>query len=231
MLADDAALAAVAGGEAGLLRSLPAAGIHVAMGTHDVKVIKSLAASHAEAGQSFVAAPVLGRPDAVAAGRLGIIAGGDPAAVTRCQPLFDALGRRTFRAGDEPSAASTMKLANNFLLACAIEAMGEAFSLVEKHGGSPTVFQEMICDGLFTSPAYNTYSRIILEKGWDTVGFTVALGLKDVDLALAAGGSAGVPLPSANVCRDRLLGAVAHGDAQRDWAAMALEQARASGLG
>ena len=231
MLADDAALRTVTGGDGGLLHTLPAGGVHVAMGTHDVRVMTSLAASHAAAAQTLVAAPVLGRPDAVTAGRLGIIVGGEPGAVTRCLPLFEALGRRTFRAGDAPGAASTMKLANNFLLACAIEALGEAFSLVEKHGGHPAVFQEMISDGLFASPAYNIYSKIILEKGWDTVGFTVALGLKDVNLALAAGGYAGVPLPSANVCRDRLLGAVAHGDEQRDWAAMALEQARASGLG
>ena len=231
MLADDAALLAVADDSSGLQRSLPAGGIHVAMGTHDVKVIESLAASHAAAGQTLVAAPVLGRPDAVAAGRLGIIVGGAPHAVARCLPLFEALGRRTFGAGDAPGAASTMKLANNFLLACAIEALGEAFSLVQKNGGHAAVFRQIVTYGLFASPAYDTYSKIILEKGWDTAGFTVALGLKDVNLALSAGGYAGVPLPSANVCRDRLLGAVAHGDAQRDWAAMALDQARASGLG
>jgi hypothetical protein len=39
-----------------------------------------------------------------------------------------------------------------------------------------------------------------------------------------------VPLPSGNVWRDRLVGAVAHGDGGKDWAVMALEQARASGL-
>jgi 3-hydroxyisobutyrate dehydrogenase-like beta-hydroxyacid dehydrogenase len=56
------------------------------------------------------------------------------------------------------------------------------------------------------------------------------LGLKDANLALAAGGAVGVPLPSGNVWRDRLVGAVEHGDGNKDWAVMALEQARASGL-
>jgi 3-hydroxyisobutyrate dehydrogenase-like beta-hydroxyacid dehydrogenase len=123
-----------------------------------------------------------------------------------------------------------MKLANNFLLACAIEALGEAFALVEKSGVDAGVFHDMVTDGMFASPAYNTYAKIIAEKDWDRVGFTVALALKDVNLALAAGNIAGVPMPSANTCRDRLLGAISHGDAERDWAAMALEQARASGL-
>jgi 3-hydroxyisobutyrate dehydrogenase-like beta-hydroxyacid dehydrogenase len=56
------------------------------------------------------------------------------------------------------------------------------------------------------------------------------LGLKDANLALEAGTIASVPLPSGNVWRDRLVGAVAHGDGDKDWAVMALEQARASGL-
>lgn len=230
MLADDAALRTVSEAAGGLIESLPAGGIHVAMGTHDVKVIRSLATAHAQAGQTLLAAPVLGRPEAVTAGRLGVIVAGEPAAVQRCMPVLEALGRRVFAAGNDPGSASAMKLANNFLLACAIEALGEAFSLVEKSGVDSSVFHDLVTDGMFASPAYNTYAKIIAEKSWDNVGFTVALALKDVNLALAAGDVAGVPMPSANVCRDRLLGAVAHGDAQRDWAAMALEQARASGL-
>ncbi len=230
MLSDDTALMAVAAADHGLLHSLPADGIHVAMGTHDVKAVRALAASHTAGGQHFLSAPVLGRPEAVTAGRLGIVVGGAPAAVARCMPIFESLGRRVFTAGDEPGTAATMKLANNCMLACAIEALGEAFTLVEKNGGDVHVFQEMITDGLFASPAYTTYSKIIVDKAWDNVGFTVALALKDINLALAAGGGVSVPMPSANVCRDRLLGAVSHGDAQRDWAAMALEQARASGL-
>jgi 3-hydroxyisobutyrate dehydrogenase-like beta-hydroxyacid dehydrogenase len=230
MLADDSALRAVAQGAGGIIDSLPPGGVHLAMGTHDVKAIESLASEHVAAGKSMLCSPVLGRPDAVTAGRLGIIVAGESGAVNKCMPVLESLGRRVFLAGANPCSAAAMKLANNFLLACAIEALGEAFTLVEKTGVSATVFQDVITDGLFACPAYTTYAKIIAEKAWDHVGFTVALALKDVTLALAAGGIAGVPMPSANVCRDRLLGAIAHGDGQRDWAAMALEQARASGL-
>jgi 3-hydroxyisobutyrate dehydrogenase-like beta-hydroxyacid dehydrogenase len=230
MLADDTALRAVAEGSGGLIESLPAGGIHVAMGTHDVEYIRALATAHAGAKQSLISAPVLGRPAAVAAGQLGIIVAGNADAVSRCLPLFNAIGRRVYSAGPNPDSAATMKLANNFLLACAIEALGEAFSLVEKCGVASSVFHSMITDGLFACPAYNTYAKIIADKAWDTVGFTVLLALKDIDLALAAGDASGVPLPSANICRNRLLSAISHGEGQRDWAVMALEQARASGL-
>jgi len=230
MLANDDALAQVAQGPGGLIESLPPGGLHIAMGTHRSDTIRSLAAAHAEAGQILVAAPVLGRPTAVAAGQLGIIAAGPVDAVVHAQPLFDAIGRRTFAAGSDPATASLLKLTNNMVLACAIEVMGEAFSLVEKCGADPEALRDVLTEGLFPGPAYTGYSRAIIDRSWDTVGFTAALALKDVDLALTTGAANGVPLPSAEVCRDRLSRAIADGDAERDWIVMALAQARASGL-
>ncbi len=230
MLADDAALHEVALGKDGLIASLGADCIHIAMGTHSVALIRTLTAAHAEAKRTFVAAPVLGRPDAAAAGQLGVVPAGPAAAVARCQPLFDVIGRRSFAAGETPESAASVKLANNFVLGCAIEAMGEAYTLVEKFGVKPSVFYEVMTDGLFSAPAYKIYGKIIVEEAYDKVGITARLGLKDANLVLAAAHTAELPMPSANVWRDRLLGAIAHGDGDRDWAVMALEQARASGL-
>jgi len=230
MLADDDALAQVARGPGGLIESLPIGGLHIAMGTHRSDTIRGLTAAHAEAGQVLVAAPVLGRPTAVAAGQLGIIAAGPGDAVAHAQPLFDAIGRRTFAAGSDPATASLLKLTNNMVLACAIEVMGGAFSLIEKSGADPEALRDVLTEGVFSCPAYTGYSRAIVDRSWDTIGFTAALALKDVDLALATGAANGVPLPSAEVCRDRLSRAIADGDAERDWIVMALAQARASGL-
>ena len=211
MLSDDDALTQVAHGPGGLIASLPAGGVHIAMGTHRSDTIRRLTAAHAEAGQVLIAA---GPSDAIA----------------RAQPLFDAIGRRTFASGSDPATASLLKLTNNMVLACAIEVLGEAFSLVEKSGADPETLRDVLTEGLFSSPAYIGYSRAIIDRSWDTVGFTAALALKDVDLALATGVASGVPLPSAEVCRERLSRAIADGDAERDWIVMALAQARASGL-
>jgi short-subunit dehydrogenase involved in D-alanine esterification of teichoic acids len=68
------------------------------------------------------------------------------------------------------------------------------------------------------------------EESWDRVGSPITVGLKDANLILAAADLARVPLPALNVYRDRLLGAVAHGDGDKDQAALAREQARACGL-
>ena len=231
MLADDAALTDVALRPGGLRDSLSAGAIHVAMGTHGVAAMSRIDAAHREASQRFVAAPVLGRPEAAEAGQLGIVDAGPPDASEACAPLFEAIGRRTFDAGTRPAGASAIKLANNFVLGCAIEAIGEAFALVRKHDVPANVMQDVLTDGLFGCVAYRTYARIIADEAYDHVGFSATLALKDATLVLAAGEAARVPLPGANTLRDRLLGAIAHGDGERDWAVIAREQARASGLG
>jgi 3-hydroxyisobutyrate dehydrogenase-like beta-hydroxyacid dehydrogenase len=230
MLADDAALKQVTHGSTGLLDSLAGGGIHVAMGTHGVETIAQLASEHAAVGQALVAAPVIGRPSAAVAGALVIVTAGPPEAVRVCEPLFAVAGRRVFDAGIRPEGASAVKLANGLLLGCAIEAMGEAFSLVRKYGVDAETFHDVVTGGAFAAPAYQAYARIIVDEAYDDPGFTAELGLKDANLILAAANAANLPIPSANVWRDRLLSAMAHGGAQLDWAVVAREQARAGGL-
>jgi len=230
MLSDDAAVEGVATQEAGIVKSLPKGGTHICAGTHGVGGIRRLKAAHEAAGQTLIAAPVLGRPEMVTAGQAGIVVGGKPASVERFQPLFAALGARVIVAGDMPEAATAIKLANNFVLGCAIEAIGEGMSLVRKYGVVPETFLDVMTGGLFNCGAYKAYGRIIVDESYDKVGQIATNGLKDANLALAAGELVGVPLPSGNVWRDRLVGAVGHGDSDKDWAVMALEQARASGL-
>lgn len=230
MLANDAALEEVTLGPDGLLAALAKGKIHLVMGTHGVDAIRKLTDSHRKAGQVLVAAPVLGRPDVAAAGQLVILSGGPKDAVDLCRPLFQVIGRRTFETGAEPVAAAAIKLTNNFVLGCAIAAMGEAFALAEKFGVARPVIYDILTEVLFSAPAYKGYGKIIVDESYDKTGQSAVNGFKDAELALAAGASAGVPLPSVSVWRDRLLSAIAHGDGGKDWSVMALEQARASGL-
>jgi 3-hydroxyisobutyrate dehydrogenase-like beta-hydroxyacid dehydrogenase len=230
MLTDDSALKEVALGPGGIRESLAAGAVHLTMGTHSPTEIRRIAGIHGESKQVLVAAPVLGRPDLAATGQVGIVAGGPADAVEKCSPLFQLMGRRTFNAGAKPEHASITKLANNFMLGCAIGAMAEGFSLVRKYGVVPQVFYEVMTESLFAAPAYKVYGKIMVDEAYDKVGFTTLLGLKDFGLIMAAAEQARVPLPSGNALRDRLLSAIAHGDGEKDWAVVAREQARASGL-
>ena len=230
MLPDDAALDAVVGLQGGLLESLPRGGVHICSGTHGIGIIRRLKAEHSAHGQILITAPMLGRPELVASGQAGMVIAGPPDVLSRCAPLFSAIVRRSFAAGSDPEAASAIKIAANFVLGCAIEAMGEGFALVRKYGVVPDVFYDVLTDGLFACSAYKVYGKIITEERYLPAGQRAILGLKDANFALAAGEAVGVPLPSGNVWRDRLVGAVAHGEGEHDWAVMARDQARASGL-
>ncbi len=200
------------------------------MGTYGVAAIRALAAGHTEANQFLVAAPVLGRPDLAAAGQLGIVTAGPEDAVRRCEPLFEVIGRRAFHAGAQPEAATVVKLANNLVLGSAMIAMGEGFSLVRKYGVLPQVLYDVMTEGLFSAPAYKGYGKTMVDQSYDRVGSPITVGLKDANLIQAAADLARVPLPGFNVYRDRLLGAAAHGDGDKDQAVLAREQARACGL-
>jgi 3-hydroxyisobutyrate dehydrogenase-like beta-hydroxyacid dehydrogenase len=231
MLVDDATVTDVVLAKGGMRDSLATGTIHLAMGTYGVSAIRELTKAHTDARQILIAAPVLGRPDLAASGQLGIVPAGPPDAVERCVPLFQVMGRRTFPAGASPDAATAIKLANNGVLGAAMIAMAEAFSLVRKYNVAPQVLYDVMTEGLFAgAPAYTGYGKTMVDGTYDRVGSPVSVGLKDANLILAAADIARVPMPSLNVYRDRLLGAIAHGDGDRDQAVLAREQARASGL-
>jgi 3-hydroxyisobutyrate dehydrogenase-like beta-hydroxyacid dehydrogenase len=230
MLVEDSVVTDVALRPGGIRDSLPPGAIHLAMGTYGVAAIRTLAAAHTQANQFLVAAPVLGRPDLAASGQLGIVTAGPDDAVGRCEPLLQLIGRRTFHAGALPEAATVVKLMNNLVLGSAMIAMAEGFSLVRKYGVEPQVLYDVMTEGLFAAPAYKGYGKTMVDQSWDHVGSPITVGLKDANLIQAAADLARVPLPGFNVYRDRLLGAVAHGDGDKDQAVLAREQARACGL-
>jgi len=231
MLVEDATVVDVVLSTGGMRDSLAGGAIHLAMGTYGVGAIRTLADAHAKAGQILVAAPVLGRPDLAASGQLGIVAGGPSDAIRRCEPILERIGRRVFQAGAKPETATAIKLANNLVLGAAIVAQAEAFSLVRKYGVEPQVMYDVMTDGLFAgAPAYKGYGKTMVDETFDKVGSPVFVGIKDANLILAAADIARVPLPSLDVYRERLLGAIAHGDGDKDQAVLAREQARACGL-
>ena len=230
MLADDQAVESVVFGDEGVLRSLKAGAVHISMSTISVELSERLAASHAKAGQRFVAAPVFGRPDAAAAAKLFIVAAGAISAVNACKPLFEALSQRHFVMGERPELANLVKLSGNFLLASLIEALGEAMALVGKAGLDRREYLDFLTSTLFTAPAYKTYGALIAEGKFQPAGFAAPLGHKDIRLTLAAGESLRVPMPLASQLHDRFLALLAQGGDALDWSAIGGLAAKDAGL-
>ena len=212
MLADDAAVDAV-----WIQPGLKAKGVHLNMATVSLAMARALARAH----EHYVAAPVFGRPPAAAKGELDVIAAGPGPAIERCQPVFRALARQVFVVGSDPEQANAVKIARNFLLATVIESLGEAMALARKSGVSPDVFLNIITSTSLGAPVYKSYGKLMVERAYEPAQFSMELGLKDVELALAAAREKGAPLPSAELIRKHLLEAIAKGNGHKDWTALA----------
>ena len=229
MLADDAAVESVVFGTDGVLAGLKTLSIHISMSTISVALAERLASAHQAARQRFVAAPVFGRPEAAAAGKLFIVAAGEPKTVQACQHLFKTLGQHTFVIADEPPKANLVKLSGNFLIAAVIETLGEAFALVSKAGIDRARYLDILTNTLFGAPVYKTYGGIIAEERYAPPGFKARLGFKDIHLALGAAEALQVPMPVASLLRDRFLALLATGAGDLDWSALAALASRDAG--
>ncbi len=228
MLADDAATRSVIV-DGGVLDALPAGAVHVNMATVSIALALEMAACHAQREVGYVAAPVLGRPDVAATGRLNILAAGAPEQIARVQPLLDVIGQKTWRFGDRPEQANAAKLGGNFMIASAIEAMGEAVSLLAGYNIPSNAFLEMIASALFAGPVYAGYGNLIAKQQYQPAGFKMTLALKDLRLVLEAAEQSNTPMPFASVLKDSVLDGLAHGAADCDWAALAEVSARRAG--
>jgi 3-hydroxyisobutyrate dehydrogenase-like beta-hydroxyacid dehydrogenase len=231
MVSDDRALDAVVAGPEGILAGLPKGGVHVSASTIGLDTAERLARTHEEAGRHLVSAPVFGRPEAAAAGKLVVVASGPEAAIQTARPLLEALGPKLFVLGPSPAQASVVKLAGNFLITTVIEGLAESTAFVAKAGVDKQRFLDVLLGSIFDSPVYRTYGKIVLEGRFSPPGFGLPLGMKDNRLVLQAGERLGVPLPMASLVRDRFVRAMARGWADQDWASIAQLSAEDAGLG
>ena len=220
MLADDEAVKAVTFGDGGILDSLRPGGIHVSCSTISVDLSERLTGAHVGVGQQFVAAPVFGRPEAARAGKLFVVAAGEPKSIKKVSKFFDAFSQRTFVVDEVPSLANLVKLSGNFLIANVIESLGEAMALVAKAGIDKEQYLEILTSTLFGAPVYKTYGTLIAHRQFEPAGFAAPLGHKDVRLVLAAAENLKVPLPIASLLRDRFLTLLANGGERLDWSAI-----------
>jgi 3-hydroxyisobutyrate dehydrogenase-like beta-hydroxyacid dehydrogenase len=220
MLADDPAVADVTLRDGGILQNLPGGSVHISMSTISVELSKRLARLHAESGKRYISAPVFGRPEMAAAKKLFILSAGDPAAIAACMPLLDAMGQKTLSIGADPAAANLVKLSGNFLIASAIEALGEAIALVGKSGIDKSAFAELLASTIFPAPAYATYGNLIATKQFQPAKFAAPLGFKDIRLMLAAAADLHVPMPLGNLLHDRFERLLNQGGENLDWSAI-----------
>ena len=217
MLMDDAAHEPVVFGAHGILTSLGPETVHVSLSTISVPLSKRLAAEHGSRAQLFVAAPVFGRPNVAAEGRLWIAAAGADAAIAKARPALEPLSRGITVVGHEPSQAHALKLGGNLMITSMVQTLSEAFVFARSQGIEPAVFLETVNSALFQSPFYSAYGNVLLHPP-ATPGATLDIGAKDTRLAREAAAAGGVTLGLADYLMHILETAQRNGLGSGDWA-------------
>ncbi|MEU6658702.1 NAD(P)-dependent oxidoreductase [Streptomyces sp. NPDC046821] len=212
--------------DSGVLAQTPGGTVHVNLATVSTDLARRAGAAHAEHGVGYVAAPVFGRVPVAEAGALNVLAAGEDALLNRVQPFFDVIGSRTWRLGDRPEQANIVKILGNYLIACAIQSLGEAVSVAEGAGVDSGQLIELLTSTLFPGAVYTGYGPMIAERRYQPAGFTTILGRKDLHLALDAATDQGIPLPIGQLLRTVFDEAIADGRGADDWAVITEQQPR-----
>jgi 3-hydroxyisobutyrate dehydrogenase-like beta-hydroxyacid dehydrogenase len=230
MVADDRAIEELCLSPGSFVEKLGPGGIHVSFSTISPAVARRLAEHHAKHKVEYVASPVFGRPEAAAAKKLWVCTSGHAAPKARVRPLLEAIGQGIFDFGEDAGAANVVKLCGNFMIASAIETISESLALAEKNGIDKNAIADLFGKTLFACPIYQGYGKSIAAEKFEPAGFRLALGFKDVSLALATATASEVPLPVASLLHDRYLAAIAKGRGDMDWTAVALGVSEDAGL-
>jgi len=223
VVSDDAALNEITLGNEGIAENLQEGGVHVSVSTILPATATRLTEKHKVRNTHYIAAPVMGRPEAARAGKLNFLVAGEPTAIEIVRPLLkDAGGAGIWEFGSDTAAANVAKLSTNFLIISAIEAMAEGINLAKKSGVDTSVWMNMVTQTLFAAPVYINYGNILLKEMFQPAGFALKLGLKDVNLVMEQSRTASALMPIAGLMQKRLSECMASGMGDYDWTAVAL---------
>ena len=223
IVSDDAALKDITLGKDGIAENLQQGGVHVAVSTILPATATQLTEKHKQLNTHYVAAPVMGRPEAARAEKLNFLVAGEPNAIEMVKPLLkDAGGAGVWEFGNDAAAANVAKLCTNFLIVGAIEAMAEGINLAKKSGVDITKWMSMVTQTLFAAPVYVNYGNILLKEMYQPAGFALRLGLKDLNLVIEQSRTVNADMPIGELMQERLSECVVNGMGDYDWTAIAL---------
>jgi len=223
VVSDDAALKQITTGDEGIAANLKAGGIHVSVSTILPVTAKELSALHQHHNNYYLASPVMGRPEAVRARKLNFLVSGDKHAIDIAKPLLQQSGASAiWEFGNEVEAAHVAKLCSNFLVISSIEAIAEGIHLAKKSGIDATKWINMLTQTLFNAPVYINYSNILLKEAYQPPGFSLRLGLKDINLVLEQAMISDAKMPFGKTLNKQLNDSVQNGLGEHDVTALAL---------
>lgn len=219
-LMDDASVLENCTGENGILTGLKPGGIHIGLTTILPATANMLSDLHKKKQGHYIAAPVLGRPDAAAAGSLISILGGDSNAIESVRPVIDCYSEKIIPISNTPGLANVLKVCVNYVAMTQLVMFGEVFTFAEKSSLDKEIifkFAQMIFG---VSGPMIEYVEKIKNRTFDDAGFALTGGLKDSLLFEKAFVDAGVNAGIAALAKEKLMAAAVNGLGDKDWSAL-----------
>jgi 3-hydroxyisobutyrate dehydrogenase len=229
MVADPEAFLEVTLGTEGLFSVSGAAPkVLVDSSTVSADVSERIRTAALERGCDLVAAPVSGNPKVVKAGKLTVVASGPEPAFQMVRPLLETFGAGVSYVGTG-DGARLVKICHNLLLGIVTETLAETAVLAEKAGVSRSAYMDFINMSVMgsTFTKYKTPAIVNLEF---TPSFTGHLLRKDFELGLEAGRQYSVPLPTAALVHQLILGMIGRGYGDEDFMRLLTMSAELAGL-
>jgi len=223
IVSDDAALKSICEGKDGLVQNARPGALHISMSTILPQTAAEMHSLHQQYNLTYIASPVFGRPETAGVRKMNFAVSGDAEAKKKAAPLMtDAGAAGIWDFGENIEAANTVKLCGNFLIAAALEAIGESTAMATKSGIDPVQMWNMFNQTILNAPIYHNYSNIILHQKFHPAAFTMRLGLKDLRLVLEQAQKAGQSMPMAELIKGQMEQMVKNGDSEIDWSAVSL---------
>jgi 3-hydroxyisobutyrate dehydrogenase-like beta-hydroxyacid dehydrogenase len=204
--------------------------VHVGVTTVSPECSDEAAKIHADAGSSYVAGPVVGRPNAAAAGELLSLLAGSKAAVEKVTPVCKAYSKKIIHVSERPGAANTLKLCVNYTIISIIETFSEVYAFADKAGVSLDALKEFLEEAM-GHPALKMYAGKLRARDFaGRGGFAMSGGLKDVSLMLKASSGLGVDFAIGKIIKQKMETAIANGMGEQDWSSIYEITRKNSGL-
>lgn len=179
---------------AALAQVLKRGAVVVDHSTVSVQTATRAAALLAAEGIDFLDAPVSGGVEGARNGRLSVMAGGSAEVLERARPALEAYAARISHMGGNGAGQAT-KAVNQVLVAGINEAVCEGLALGEKLGLDPAVLLPTLMAGAAGNWFLDKRGATMLESRFQP-GFKNAHMLKDLRIANAIAGNAGLQLPT-----------------------------------
>jgi 3-hydroxyisobutyrate dehydrogenase-like beta-hydroxyacid dehydrogenase len=227
MVTGDDALLGITLGDEGLL-ARGHGKVLVDMSTVSPDVSREVAGAADAAGVGFLRAPVSGNPGVVRSGNLTIIVSGDRTTFESMKQLLRDIGPNVYYVGDGEQAR-VVKLALNLMIAGTAELVSEAVLFGEASGLDRDAMLEVIGGSAAGSPFVKYKTAPLVARDYTTT-FSLANMHKDLAMALAAAGQAGVTLPTTEQIDGLVQECMAQGMAETDLMGLLLHLQAKSGV-